>query len=265
MAAQSLCLFNKFGYCKFSERCRRHHDNEICKSKHCNISECRKRHPKLCKYFENYRRCKFNPCAYRHEQESSKIYDEVDEEKFKEINDKISVMENEINQKNGQIEELVSKISSLESEIHEIDTIKEKINDIQVKLEVFEKKFENIFEAIDKGFDFLKEKVDIFEENIDDLAIELNDDIGNLTVECEDNSLEQTFKNPFLQGSKCDLCDFTAKSERGLKTHKARKHWPCKWCELICRDESDLKKHKMDEHTLKYSAEVLRGYVGESP
>ena len=80
----------------------------------------------MCKYFENYRRCKFNPCAYRHEQESSKTYDEVEEEKLKEINDKISVIENKINKKNGQIEELISKISSLESEIYEIDTIKEK-------------------------------------------------------------------------------------------------------------------------------------------
>ena len=265
MAAPTLCLFNKFGYCKFSERCIRHHVNEICVSNHCNISECRKRHPKLCKYFENYRRCKFNPCAYRHEKDSSKTYDEVEERNLKEINDKMSVIENEIIKKNERIEELVSKISSLESKIKEIDTFKEKINDIQVKIQAHEKKFDDIFEAIDKGFDFLKEKVEIFEENIDDLAVELNDDIGNLTIESEDNSLGQTFKNPFLEGSKCDLCDFTAKSERGLKTHKLRKHWPCEWCALICKDQSDLKKHKMDEHTLKYSAEVLRGYVGKSP
>ena len=42
---------------------------------------------------------------------------------------------------------------------------------------------------------------------------------GNITVESEGNSFEQTFKNPFLQGFKCDLCDLTAKSERGLKAH----------------------------------------------
>ena len=89
--------------------------------------------------------------------------------------------------------------------INKIDIFKEKINDIQVKIEAHEKKLDDIFEAIDKGFDFLKEKVEIFEENIDDLAVELNDDIGNLTVESEDNSLGQTFKNPFLQGSKCDF------------------------------------------------------------
>ena len=64
-------------------------------------------------------------------------------------------------------------------------------------MEAYEQKFVHIFDAIDKGFDFLKEIVDIFVENVDDLAIELNDDIGNLTAESEENSLEQTFKNPF--------------------------------------------------------------------
>ena len=84
---------------------------------------------------------------------------------------------------------------------------------------------------------------------------------GNITVESEGNSFEQTIKNPFLQGFKCDLCDFTAKSERVLKEHKSRKRWPCELCKLICKNQSDLKKHKMDEHTLKYSAEVLRGLI----
>ena len=55
----------------------------------------------------------------------------------------------------------------------------------------------------------------------DDLAVELNDDIGNLTV-----PLDQIFKNPFL-AFKCDIWDFSAKSERGLKTHKTRKHIIC--------------------------------------
>ena len=56
------------------------------------------------KIFENYRRCKFNPCAYRHENDSSKTNDEVEERKVKEIHDKLSVIENEINKKNEQIE-----------------------------------------------------------------------------------------------------------------------------------------------------------------
>ena len=73
-------------------------------------------------------------------------------------------------------------------------------------------------------------------------------------------SMDQTFKNPFLV-VKCDLCKFEAKYERGLKTHKTRKHESCEWCDFVCKEEEDLKKHKMDEHMLKYSAELLQNYL----
>ena len=66
--------------------------------------------------------------------------------------------------------------------------------------------------------------------------------------------------NPFLV-VKCDSCTFEAKSERGLKTHKTRKHESCEWCDFVCKEEDDLKKHKLDEHMLKYSAELLRSYM----
>jgi hypothetical protein len=68
MAAPTLCLFNKFGYCKYNETCRKHHVNEKCKDNTCDISKCKLRHPKLCKFFRNYGYCKFSPCAFKHEQ-----------------------------------------------------------------------------------------------------------------------------------------------------------------------------------------------------
>ena len=78
------------------------------------------------------------------------------------------------------------------------------------------------------------EKMVKFCEHINDLAVELNDDIGNLTEARGDTSMDQTFKNPFLV-VKGDLCEFIAKSERGLKTHKTRKHESCEWCNSICK------------------------------
>ena len=62
--------------------------------------------------------------------------------------------------------------------------------------------------------------------------VELNDDIGNITFESEDNMLLKTFNNPSNPvGFECDNCDFAA------KTHKTRKHSKCEWCEFICDDE----------------------------
>ena len=99
--------------------------------------------------------------------------------------------------------------------------------------------------------------------SIDDMVVELNDDIGNITIESEDNNLLRTFDNPFK--FKCDICEFIAKSERGLKSHKTRKHENCEWCDYICNSKSEMKKHKLDKHPLKYSREVLEEFMGKSP
>ena len=75
--------------------------------------------------------------------------------------------------------------------------------------------------------------------SLDDLVVELNDDIGNITIESEENGLLRTIDNPFQ--FKCNVCDFRAKSERGLKSHQTRKHENCDWCGFICN--SEIKKH----------------------
>ena len=70
MALESLCLYNKFGHCKFSETCRKLHNKEICRNKTCEIQHCLKRHPRPCKYFQEYKRCKFGEfCSFSHDSE----------------------------------------------------------------------------------------------------------------------------------------------------------------------------------------------------
>ena len=61
------CDFNKFGYCKFGDRCSLRPNNIICENVECIIQTREKRHPKECKYFEMYRRCKFLEfCRFKH-------------------------------------------------------------------------------------------------------------------------------------------------------------------------------------------------------
>ena len=50
---------------------------------------------------------------------------------------------------------------------------------------------------------------------IDDIVVEVDDDIGNITIKGEENQLLRSFDNPFK--FQCYICEFIAKSDRGLK------------------------------------------------
>ena len=66
MATQNVCTWNKYGYCRYGEKCRELHVNEMCSNILCENSTCMLRHPIACKYFKRHNRCKFDPCAFKH-------------------------------------------------------------------------------------------------------------------------------------------------------------------------------------------------------
>ena len=77
------------------------------------------------------------------------------------------------------------------------------------------KYFEEKFELVDKTNEAFSSFVGDACSSINDLVVEFNDEIGNITIENEDDvQLTSTFENPFKW--KCNVCDFLAKSERGL-------------------------------------------------
>ena len=38
----------------------------MCTSDNCEVHKCSLRHPKSCRYYREYGRCKYNPCAFKH-------------------------------------------------------------------------------------------------------------------------------------------------------------------------------------------------------
>ena len=64
MAAENVCFFNKFGYCKFLDKCRKRHELRICENGNCEIKECSYRHPKECRLWKEFRMCKFGDYCY---------------------------------------------------------------------------------------------------------------------------------------------------------------------------------------------------------
>ena len=64
-----LCLKAKLGYCKYGRnKCDKIHVTELCdKNENCKEKYCDKRHPRMCRYYEEYKICKYGSyCAYSH-------------------------------------------------------------------------------------------------------------------------------------------------------------------------------------------------------
>ena len=65
---EEVCLYNKYGVCKFREGCRRQHCEETCREEKCEDKNlCQKRHPKICRKFLSEKGCRFGTeCSYKH-------------------------------------------------------------------------------------------------------------------------------------------------------------------------------------------------------
>ena len=99
---KALCLYFKFGYCKFLDNCRNRHVDVLCESENCPVYSCEKRHPKGCSYQRDYGTCKYlTYCKYDHRkplyvrengarlEEMEKKIEKIDDEESKKKIDKL--------------------------------------------------------------------------------------------------------------------------------------------------------------------------------
>ena len=121
MTQETVCLFNKFGHCKFSTMCRQFHLNEICENVLCESQNCLKRHPRVCHFFNQYQRCKFGDfCLYLKD--------------FEAVKSKLLIMENVMSEQENEIKILKQKVASMEE------------NNLNIKLDI-QKTLENAVKA----------------------------------------------------------------------------------------------------------------------
>ena len=115
MSAEVICLYYKYGHCKFSSTCRHRHEKDICESKDCEIETCKKRHPKSCRFFEQFQRCKFGEfCSFAHRIKDDEKGD------YKSVNERLSLLENKLIEKDCEIENLKQKVSKVEKNQEEM-------------------------------------------------------------------------------------------------------------------------------------------------
>ena len=104
----AVCSYFKYGFCKNGNSCRRSHIMETCEIEHCDGLDCEKRHPRTCRYYQQYKRCKFGElCAYKH---SNPSVDPVIQE-LAALRTKFNEIENEIKRKNYEILTLLRRLN----------------------------------------------------------------------------------------------------------------------------------------------------------
>ena len=151
---QNVCRFNKYGYCKFGDKCHFRHNNVICVTKKCSVFDCDKRHPVVCKYFMNFRKCKYSNCAFKH-----KNLNEVNnnDAKIKMIECKLNEMVSGETNKNIE-KKLEAFEKNYESKIEALETHLKKINKTLEEKDTLISSFEKLFKEINHKLDNQHEK-----------------------------------------------------------------------------------------------------------
>jgi len=113
MTTKNVCKFEKFGYCNQKEECKDYHPTEICKKTNCNVSRCKRRHPRPCKYFESGY-CKFKEyCKYDHKE---KIKNDDLLERLMKLEKQIKILRDINGQQENSIFVLNERLSEVEIE-----------------------------------------------------------------------------------------------------------------------------------------------------
>ena len=119
MAGEIVCLFNKFGHCKYQDRCRKRHVQSICERTQCEIAKCSERHPRECNYFKEFGRCKFGMyCSFKHKSSIRETCENLVKE-LDNVKAKLKALENEMRKKNDEIEAVLKMIDKKEEQTNE--------------------------------------------------------------------------------------------------------------------------------------------------
>ena len=248
---QNLCRYNKFGFCKFSDKCRFRHNNVLCKDKKCSVFNCKNRHPKICTYLRDFGRCKFTTfCKYNHEKQNDV---KENSERIKDIEKKVIEIETKV--KNPSNEDLAKTID--------------------MKIETFENQLKHLRKVIDekdKCISTLRKRLEMIGNKLNGDLKQNNKELETLIIENEKkletiniklDKVEEIVRNREKK-FKCHQCNFMSESEQGLKTHISRKHksenkkeenldYPrsCELCEKEIKNIKEMKKH-LKTHSFRY-------------
>ena len=130
-----ICMFNKFGFCKIGENCRKIHLVEICLKDVCEARKCDKRHPRPCKFYNQKGFCRFeNNCKFSHKPNKT-----IQEQnlKIEALETKTEMLLRMIEEQKATIESLKAKMEGKHFEVVDIEKEKENtVESIEVAKEI---------------------------------------------------------------------------------------------------------------------------------
>ena len=212
--------YNIFGYCKYGNKCFRKHEDKVFENQNCEVQSKTFRHPRRCRFFLEYNYCKFGTfCRFRHK----KLADEASDKEIEILKKALEILKIEIaekiesiNNKETQIKELEEKNQIVRAENQEL---RQKVEQLQSDLEVSR----NTVAVNNMLHDDFKERVgEKYGYNSNDSESDYEPDEE---IRTKNRIIFRLKKVEELKKmAKCDVCDYTTKSEVGLKSHKTKKH-----------------------------------------
>ena len=209
---QEILRHNQKGFCKFGGGFFKYHENEECLDRNCRHNECTKRHPKVCRYFAQYKFGKFgSDCAFVHE-------------KIVKMNDFMLALEDVKNVK-AEVDVLKNTFNSLTSIKQEGNVLKRLIEGLKVETQKLRKENEEI-----------KHRIKHVEEEFEDETEEESEIESHVPLEglfscmyCDHQfgirkyfeahmMIHQDKYNSNLD-IKCSVCDYNCTQEITMKKH----------------------------------------------
>ena len=112
MVVAAVCLYHKFGHCKYGQYCRHEHVDQLCPMEDCEKHDCISRHPRRCTYFAQYGLSKFGAyCSYLHDTDNG--INEAVHDKIQKMEEKIVAFETKLGENEMKVEILETKVNLL--------------------------------------------------------------------------------------------------------------------------------------------------------
>ena len=219
MVAGSICRFNRYGYFKFGITCRQQHCNEIYSDDACENPQCYKRHPIECKYFKQFRRCKFGVyCAYLHVPvDNEKV---TTKEEMNNFEIRLKQLEDSSMTRDIELAALKLKVYTLQKENEELKLI------LEILMNVFKKVTEEtVKKTTDMIVNTLNKQQDEKEKHTERQFNALNSQILNL-VRCMKKPASSpphlaaavSYSNQ-ASSFPCNVCGISLNSNKCLENH----------------------------------------------